>query len=180
MFTPTNLADQGAESSDDRSRLSMMQVVRIQPLVQNQVVRPMVPRIVLEVLPVLEIEVIPSIEVSSPLLDGLGDAKERLLVTIPTVGSQDSGIGSALTTPPLPRGIVVPQFMEGLDVEEIEIGVFVDEGGRVVADSTRVISPTTSSSFNSQLIEQATEWIFDPATRAGKAVSSWFFYTIRM
>ena len=180
IFTLPAADNQGVDNSGDQSELSVIRVVRIQPPAQNQVVRPVTPRIVLEVLPSVEMEVIPSIEVSSPFSDVLGYAKERSLLTIPTAGNQGLGARSTPTTPPLPRGIVVPQFIGGLDIEEIEIGVFIDEEGRVVSDSTRIVSPTMSSSFYSQLIEQATEWIFDPATRAGKAVSSWFFYTIRM
>jgi hypothetical protein len=174
-----DLVHQGA-TSVALSPSSVMQVVRIQSATQNAVVRPVVPRVVFEGPPVLEIEVAASIEVSSLLLNDIGEIKGRPLVSAPDLEGQDLGIGSAFTTPPLPRGIVIPQFNKELDVEEIEVGVFVDKEGRVVADSTRIVSPVNSISFSSQLIEQAAEWIFDPATKAGKAISGWFFYTIKM
>jgi hypothetical protein len=148
-----DLVHQGA-TSVALSPSSVMQVVRIQSATQNAV--------------------------SSLLLNDIGEIKGRPLVSAPDLEGQDLGIGSAFTTPPLPRGIVIPQFNKELDVEEIEVGVFVDKEGRVVADSTRIVSPVNSISFSSQLIEQAAEWIFDPATKAGKAVSGWFFYTIKM
>ena len=66
IFTLPAADNQGVDNSGDQSELSVIQVVRIQPPAQNQVVRPVTPRIVLEVLPSVEMEVIPSLEVSAP------------------------------------------------------------------------------------------------------------------
>ena len=58
--------------------------------------------------------------------------------------------------------------------------VFVDERGRVVADSTRLNPPAKDRGFNERLIREASEWVFRPATQAGQAVASWFPYQISM
>jgi hypothetical protein len=52
--------------------------------------------------------------------------------------------------------------------------------GRVVADSTRLDPPTRDGDFNKRLVREAAEWIFRPAVREGKPVSSWFPYRIKM
>jgi len=54
----------------------------------------------------------------------------------------------------------------------------VNERGRVIADSTRLDPPTRSRDLNRQLIREASEWMFRPAVREGKAVSSWYPYKI--
>ena len=58
--------------------------------------------------------------------------------------------------------------------------VFVDAAGKVVADSTRLNPPTSDRGFNRRLIDEAAEWVFNPATRNGQPVAAWFPYTISM
>ena len=47
----------------------------------------------------------------------------------------------------------------------LQVWVFVDERGRVVADSTRLDPPTRDGGLNRQLIMEASEWLFRPAVQ---------------
>jgi hypothetical protein len=82
--------------------------------------------------------------------------------------------------PPSPRGMIIPPANKGLRGTEVQVWVFVDATGRVVADSTRLEPPTKDGKFNKRLIREAAEWVFRPAVKEGKAVSSWFPYRISM
>jgi hypothetical protein len=62
----------------------------------------------------------------------------------------------------------------------VQVLVFVNETGRVVADSTRLDPPTRNGDFNRRLVSQASEWMFRPAMQEGKAVASWFPYLIKV
>ncbi len=99
-----------------------------------------------------------------------------------------SGRGDAGTTdegrfrvvPPSPRGMIIPPTNRSLRGQEIQVWVFIDEGGRVVADSTRLEPPTSDRGFNRRLMEEAAQWVFEPARQGGLPVSAWFPYTISM
>ena len=93
-------------------------------------------------------------------------------------GTGDEGLFKLI--PPTPRGMIIPPSSDRLRGREVEVWVFVDERGRVVADSTRLEPPTSDAGFNRQLIREAAEWIFRPATRGGEPVASWFPYRISM
>jgi hypothetical protein len=80
--------------------------------------------------------------------------------------------------PPTPRGMIMPPSDRGLRGTEVQVLVFVNETGRVVADSTRLNPPTRNGDFNRLLVSQASEWMFRPAMQEGKAVASWFPYRI--
>lgn len=82
--------------------------------------------------------------------------------------------------PPSPRGMIMPPANDKLRGRQVEVWVFVDERGRVVPDSTRLEPPTSDRDFNRRLIQEAAEWVFEPARKGGKAVASWFPYTIAM
>ncbi|MFW6200092.1 MAG: hypothetical protein ACOC8K_05930 [Gemmatimonadota bacterium] len=82
--------------------------------------------------------------------------------------------------PPSPRGMIVPPSNDELRGSEVSVWVFVDETGRVVPDSTRLEPPTGDRDFNERLVDEAAEWIFDPAREGGEPVAAWFPYTIRM
>jgi hypothetical protein len=76
--------------------------------------------------------------------------------------------------------MIIPPANKNLKGTMVEVWVFVDERGRVVADSTRLNPPTKDRGFNERLIREASEWVFRPATQAGQAVASWFPYQISM
>lgn len=82
--------------------------------------------------------------------------------------------------PPSPRGMIIPPTNRSLRGTRVEVWVFVDERGRVVPDSTRLRPPTSDRKFNERLIEEAAEWIFEPARQGGEAIATWFPYTISM
>jgi hypothetical protein len=56
----------------------------------------------------------------------------------------------------------------------------VDDGGRVIADSTRLRPPTGDTRYDQQLRNQAAQWLFEPARRGGQPVAAWFEYTITL
>jgi hypothetical protein len=76
--------------------------------------------------------------------------------------------------------MIMPPANRSLRGRQVEVWVFVDEAGRVVADSTRLRPPTPDRDFNRRLIEEAAEWVFDPARQHGRPVAAWFPYTISM
>ena len=93
-------------------------------------------------------------------------------------GTSDSGLFRLV--PPTPRGMIIPPSNDGLRGREVEVWVFVDAQGRVVADSTQLRPPTSDGEFNSRLVREAAEWVFDPARKGGEPVPSWFPYRISM
>jgi hypothetical protein len=98
-------------------------------------------------------------------------------------GRGDGGTGEAgryRLDPPVPRGMIIPPSNRSLRGTTVEVWVFVDEMGKVVPDSTRLNPPTKDRGFNQRLIREASEWVFRPAMREGKAVASWFPYQISM
>jgi hypothetical protein len=103
---------------------------------------------------------------------------------VPTgTGQGDGGTtdeGRFRLVPPTPRGLIIPPTNSRLRGQEIQVWVFVNEAGRVVADSTRLEPPTSDRRFNQQIMTEAAQWVFQPARRDGAAVASWFPYTISM
>jgi hypothetical protein len=82
--------------------------------------------------------------------------------------------------PATPRGMIIPPTNRDLRGTEVQVWVFVDERGRVVADSTRLDPPTRNRGFNRQLVREAAEWVFRPAVQEGRPIASWFPYRISM
>ena len=82
--------------------------------------------------------------------------------------------------PPSPRGMIIPPTNDRLRGRQVEVWVFVDATGQVVADSTRLNPPTSDRGFNRRLIQEAAEWVFNPAMQGGQPVAAWFPYTISM
>ncbi len=82
--------------------------------------------------------------------------------------------------PPSPRGLILPPSNRPGRVrgKEVAVWVFVSDRGRVVADSTRVLPSTGDRGFDRRLRDQAAEWVFEPAMKAGRPVAEWFRYTI--
>lgn len=93
-------------------------------------------------------------------------------------GSGDEGESGAPM--PTPRGMILPPSDRPRSVRgmELTVWVFVDEGGRVVPDSTRLDPPTPDRRYNDRLRRSAAEWVFEPARRAGRAVAAWYPYQI--
>jgi len=90
----------------------------------------------------------------------------------------DADEGFYRLQPPTPRGMIMPPDHKSLRGTDLQIWVFVDATGRVVADSTRLDPPTGDGGLNRQLIRDAAEWQFRPAVQEGQPVGSWFPYRI--
>lgn len=104
---------------------------------------------------------------------GLGDGK----------GQGDGGDGESglyRLTPPTPRGLILPPSDRPGKVrgKEVVVYVFVTERGRVLGDSTRLAPTTGDRKFDDRLRRQASEWVFNPARKGGRAIAEWFKYTI--
>jgi hypothetical protein len=80
--------------------------------------------------------------------------------------------------PPSPRGMIIPPSHPSLKGKRVEVWVWVNVLGRVVADSTSLRPPTDNAELNARLIREAAEWIFIPAKKGGQPVAAWFPYTI--
>jgi TonB family protein len=88
--------------------------------------------------------------------------------------------GTSRVTAPTPRGLILPPSDRPARVRgnTVTVYVFVNERGRVVADSTRLAPSSGDRGFDNRLIRQAADWVFNPARRNGQAIAEWFQYVI--
>jgi protein TonB len=95
-------------------------------------------------------------------------------------GGGSGEAGGARVLAPTPRGLILPPTDRPGRVRgnTVTVYVFVDERGRVVPDSTRLAPGSGDRAFDSRLIRQAGEWVFNPARRNGQPVAEWFQYVI--
>jgi len=171
----------GPRAGDRRAAPGSMQAMNLATPPSRPIIRPPAPlAVAIEVEPV-QFDMEPEISPSSVIGDapgvgegpGIADGK----------GKGDGGNaeeGLFRLNPPQPRGMIIPPANKSLKGTTVEVWVFVDERGKVVPDSTRLNPPTSDKGFNQRLIREASEWVFRPATRGGKAVASWFPYQISM
>ena len=84
--------------------------------------------------------------------------------------------------PPNPRGLIIPPSDRPRKVKgkEVQVHVFVTERGRVVPDSTRIQPGSGDRKFDERLIEDAAEWVFEPARRGGNPIASWWSYRVSL
>ncbi len=171
----------GPERGDDRAAAGAMQAMNIRASPETPVVPPPVPIAVETTVEIVEFEEAPQVDPADLLGDRPG------LEEVPGVeagtgggdrGDAESGVDAM--QPPSPRGMIIPPTNRDLRGTEVQVWVFVDQAGRVVADSTRLDPPTRDGDFNRRLIREASEWVFRPATRDGSPVSAWFPYRIIM
>lgn len=177
---PSPFSAAGPDLGDDQAAAGGMQSVTL----RNPTPVPVPPPPVLvpaevEIEPV-DFEEDPSFDPASLAGEDIGDAG-------PGVengeGQGDAGTaeeGLNRMTPPSPRGMIIPPSSDKLRGTEVEVWVFVDERGRVVADSTHLRPPTSDGDLNRQLVREAAEWVFTPAMRGGEPVATWFPYRISM
>jgi hypothetical protein len=169
------LAAAGPAAGDNRAAAGSMQALNVRTPPSVPLVPPPVPiptDIAVDPVEfVQDVQVDPaSVAGDAPgLLDapGLGDG-----------GTADTGLFRL--QPPVPRGLIIPPDNDRLRGTEVQVWVFVDETGRVVADSTRLEPATRDGDFNRRLIREASEWVFLPAQQDGEAVAAWFPYRIGM
>jgi hypothetical protein len=175
------LAAAGPAAGDNRAAAGSMQALNVRTPPSTPIVPPLIPiptDIAIEPVEIVQdVQVDPSSvagdapgQLDAPGLEtgtGLGDG-----------GTSDEGLYRL--QPPVPRGMIIPPDNNRLRGTEVQVWVFVDEVGRVVADSTRLDPSTRDGDFNRRLIREASEWTFRPAQQDGAAVASWFPYRIRM
>lgn len=91
-------------------------------------------------------------------------------------GNSEEGLFRLIA--PIPRAVMFPNPPDDDRIRgrEVEVWVFVDAAGRVVADSTQLRPPTPNRDYNRRLIRDAAEWSFTPAMRDGSPVATWFNY----
>lgn len=171
----------GPRAGDDRAASGSLQAMNLRVPPPTPVVPPLVPiPTEVEIEPV-EVEEDAQVDPASVLGDapGLGDVPGLETGT----GRGDGGNadqGLYRLEPASPRGMIIPPANRNLRGTEVQVWVFVDEVGRVVADSTRLDPPTRDGDFNRRLMREASEWVFRPARQEGRAVPSWFPYRISM
>ena len=171
----------GPRAGDNLAAAGGMQTVTLRIPPPRPIIPPRIPLPTLDPVQLDDIEMEEEIEMASILGDRPGDDEGPGLLD--GQGRGDGGTaaeGLFRLVPPSPRGMIIPPANRSLRGQEVQVWVFVNEAGRVVADSTRLRPPTSDRDFNERLVREAAQWIFAPARKGGEAVGSWFPYTITM
>lgn len=171
----------GPRAGSDRAAPGSMQAMTLRTPATVPITRPPIPLPTLEDIEPIEFEEEqPSVdpaairgEIMGLLGPGLEDGEGE-----GDGGTSDRGLNRLV--PPRPRGMIIPPNDDALKGKEIEVWVFVDASGRVVADSTRLSPPTNNRKLNERLIQEAADWIFQPAMKGGQPVATWYPYRISM
>lgn len=172
----------GPRAGDFEAAGGGMEAVNLQVAPSRPIIPPALPLITLDLTDPVDFNFDPEIDVASMMGAGAG----RDLGPPGIEGGRGRGDGGTAAeglfrlVPPTPRGMIIPPTNRSLRGNQVEVWVFVNEAGRVVPDSTRLNPPTSDRSFNRRLLEEAAEWVFNPATKEGKPVAAWFPYTISM
>ena len=171
----------GPRAGDNRAASGALQALNVRTPPPVTIVPPPVPIAVdIEILPV-EFDDVVEVDPASVLGEEPGLLEGPGLEDGP--GKGDGGNaeeGLFRLQPASPRGMIIPPTNNSLRGTAVQVWVFVDEGGRVVSDSTRLDPPTRDRGFNRRLIREAAEWVFRPAVQEGRPVASWFPYRISM
>ena len=171
----------GPRSGDNRAAAGSMQAMNIRTPPPVPIVPPPVP--LPSVTPPEPIEFEERTELDESSLLGERPGTDEGPGLEEGEGEGDAGTaaeGFFRLVPPSPRGMIMPPSHEALRGKQVQVWVFVNEHGRVVADSTRLEPPTRDRSFNQQLLREAAQWVFEPARKGGEPVAAWFPYTISM
>ena len=181
VIPPSPFAAAGPRAGDARAAAGGMQAITVRTPPPRVIVPPPEPLAVeVEVEPI-EFDEVVELDAASILGEKPGELEGPGLEN--GDGRGDGGNaeeGLFRLQPPAPRGMIIPPTDRDLRGTEVQVWVFVDERGRVVADSTRLDPPTRNRGFNRRLIREAAEWIFRPALQEGRPVASWFPYKITM
>jgi len=177
---PSPFSAAGPRAGDFRAAGGGMQALNLRVPPARPITPPRVPIITLEMTDPVDFDPDPQIDLAAMTGDapGMADGPPGL------EGGQGRGDGGTAAeglfrlVPPSPRGMIIPPMNRSLRGKQVEVWVFVDATGRVVADSTRLNPPTSDRGFNRRLIQEAAEWIFDPARKDDLPVAAWSPYTI--
>ncbi len=170
----------GPRAGDNLAARGGMQALNIRVPPPRPLIRPQVPLLSFDPVPLEELEDDPQqqIETSSILGDrpgvdgpGLPDADGR-----GDGGTAASGLFR--NVPPQLFGTLVFHNDPVLRERPVEVWIWVDERGQVVADRTQLRPPTSDRNFNALLLEEASRMTFRPAMRGGQPVAEWYHYTL--
>ena len=171
----------GPRAGDNRAAAGSMQAINVRTPPPVPIIPPPIPlEVVVEIEPV-EFDDMVELDPAAIMGEEPGPLEGPGLET--GDGAGDGGNaeeGRFRLQPASPRGMIIPPSNDNLRGTEVQVWVFVDDRGRVVADSTRLDPPTRDRGFNRRLIREAAEWIFRPAVEEGRPVASWFPYKISM
>lgn len=179
---PSPISAAGPRAGDTRAAGGGMHSVNLRVPPSRPLVPPRVPVISLDDIDPVEFQLDPQLDMSAMTGEapGMGEGPPGL------EGGTGRGAGGTGTqgafrlVPPSPRGMIIPPTNRNLRGKQVEVWVFVDAMGKVVPDSTRLNPPTSDRGFNRRLMEEAAEWVFNPATQNDQPVAAWFPYTISM
>jgi hypothetical protein len=181
VIPPSPFAAAGPRAGDNRAAAGGMQAINVPTPVTTRIIPPPRPiEVAVEVEPV-DFDQEQEFDAAAIMGDRPGFAEGP--GTEDGTGEGDGGNadeGFYRLQPATPRGMIIPPQNDGLRGTEVQVWVFVDTRGRVVADSTRLDPPTRDRGFNRRLIREAAEWVFRPAVQEGRPVASWFPYRISM
>src|SRR5690606_26846955 len=95
-------------------------------------------------------------------------------------GGGEGEEGASRIIPPTPRGIFIPPPGRPASArgQEITVWVFVNESGRADRNQIRLEPPTSDARYNPRLMQSVAEWVFGPATQAGRPVAVWYPFQI--
>ena len=170
----------GPRAGDNWAASGGMQTLNIRVPPPRPIIRPQVPLLTFDPVPLDELEEDEQQQIETASI--LGDRPGVDGPGLPDADGRGDG-GTAASgrfrdLPPEVINIIFPQCDRDRCRKPIEVWVFVDEQGRVVADSTRLRPPSSDRATNERLVREAAEFLYRPARRGGKAVSSWTFYAV--
>jgi len=173
-----------------RGEMSVISMSSAPPAVITPPVRPVLTLDAITPIPVQFVETPPMELPPIPVLSsGFGttqgdDPAQSAGAGLPTGrGAGNAGTaaaGTARISPPVPLSVFPPESNAALRGRSMRVHVYVNEQGQVVSDSTRLTPPTTSTSFNQQVLQNAASWRFRPARENDAPVAAWWFYDIGM
>lgn len=170
----------GPRAGDDRAAAGSMQALNMRVPPAVPIVPPPLPTPTLDPVVDIEFDDEARVQPAEALGTGLAEVGPPGLET--GTGRGDGGTsdeGNFRLIPPTPRAMILPTFAEELREKGAEIWVWVDVSGRVVPDSTRVEPPTSDRGLNRRLMQEAADWVFEPARQGGQVVPSWYNYRVR-
>jgi hypothetical protein len=178
------------DSQAARGEMDVISMSSAPPAVITPPVRPVITLDAITPIPVQFVETPPLELPPVPVLNsGFGttqgnDPSQSAGAGLPTGrGAGNAGTaasGTARITAPVPVSIFFPESHSALRGRSIRVHVYVNALGQVVSDSTRLTPPTTNSSFNQQILQNAASWRFRPARENNAPVAAWWFYDIDM
>lgn len=181
----------GPRAGDDRAAEGAMEAVALSSAPPDAAIPPPLPVPDIEPPPPEDVEIepdaLPDVDIEIPELREpgvgrtVGDAdQDQSNQGLPEAtgagdgGTADEGLFRVIA--PIPRGIMLPPDDPPSDVRgrEVEVWVFIDAEGRVVADSTRLEPSSSDRDFNEELKARAASWAFRPARDGEETVASWW------